>query len=336
MGITLELNSRAFLLLSIMVPISLLAALKITGFTRGPLSIAETTTLEPSMWIIERQDAFNQLPNASKELLYDGEELSLRCLLQLTYDPHWFTVEYVPATFVGITNFTCDVNRGFIYGIIINFSEQYPNSEMVCWSWQGFYTNLTNGTIVDCQLPNHGNTTSLSITTFGVNNPTHVSIERTAFLWRLLSPYNYTHRMEINAEITYFNGSFYKNLVVPVHCTIGPDDNNSFETADEIGYGAIQGFIGGGPFERTDFYKIWLQEGESLTVTLSPPFDQDLNLFLYGPDLTQRANSTNYQDAPDSVSFTADCTGYWYIEVVKFSGDASQTYTLNVTSDLFP
>lgn len=98
------------------------------------------------------------------------------------------------------------------------------------------------------------------------------------------------------------------------------DDNDSFETADEIELGSLKAYRIGN-HDRIDYYKIWLDQGQVVQVELYPMsrfFDQDINMYVYSPNHGYVNGVAHWGHEPLRIIFTTDSTGWWYIEIVNF------------------
>jgi hypothetical protein len=125
--------------------------------------------------------------------------------------------------------------------------------------------------------------------------------------------------MNATLETVYFNGMTYRKLVQPVKLETQPDDNNTPETAQEIQKGTHnKNFLG--DYDLRDFYKIWLINGQSLNVQAwsesSPAPVCELTVYDDGMNVKAFNNTI---DSDKKVTFTADSTGFWLIEINSVS-----------------
>jgi len=139
------------------------------------------------------------------------------------------------------------------------------------------------------------------------------------------------HLLTITATLEYYEYSIYTGEIIEkdpvttsVYLKIGPDDNNSFDTADEISVGwHFKLYIGG--YDTDDYYKIYVNEGYELYVYLKEEnSDTDIaniNLYLYDPERTEKANKTLMPPPYSaSLSFIADSSGWWFIRIELLAG----------------
>ncbi len=83
--------------------------------------------------------------------------------------------------------------------------------------------------------------------------------------------------------------------------------------------------------DNLDFYKFYVQEGESITVTLISPDGADFDMGLYDAALHLRENGVQSGDI-DILGCVIDTTGYWYLEVLRHNGNGYYTLKIEVDS----
>jgi hypothetical protein len=108
--------------------------------------------------------------------------------------------------------------------------------------------------------------------------------------------------------------------------TVNIDSGNSFATATDI-TGELGWSETVDATDVNDYFKIWLDSGDSLTVGMSGPAFDDFDLYLYNPSQAQIDSSTNLFSV-ESVSWTASVSGYHYLKVNRLTGGGS--YTLGI------
>ena len=145
-----------------------------------------------------------------------------------------------------------------------------------------------------------------------------------------------THSLTITATAEYYEYSMLTGEIIPkdpistsVNLKIGPDDNDNPDSADEISTGwHYRLYIGG--YDANDYYKIYVTRGYVIYVyatgTSSPK--PVFYLDLYDPNGEWRTG-TSYA-CSNTLSFTADSTGYWLIRVHIYD-DTSGFYSLYVS-----
>jgi len=325
----LRQRRKPLALLSIIVPVSLLVSFRLTGILSGPIAIAETITLETVKWESERPNALINLREKAQSF-YDGDIAIDQSIGIHHYDPDdW---GYGGSSRVSLTvNITSSVPVGYISNIRLNFLENYENARI------NFFG--------DHQLMNLGN---LSITGFkdwardvfvnltGLNRPNKVYFWAPVH-WVLRSQNNQTHLLDVVSETVYFNGTVYKKVVQPFLLKIGPDENNSFETAEEIHEGNYPKlFLGPPGGDIKDYYKIYLIQGNRIKVYVngtSSPGKPDFGLYLYDPNrnlIVAKDSGLTYFEIIDVV---ANSTGFWFIEVRIFENLGFYSLTISLSDN---
>jgi hypothetical protein len=109
----------------------------------------------------------------------------------------------------------------------------------------------------------------------------------------------------------------------------GGDAGNDFSTATQINPSNYNGYLDSS--DRNDYYKFNVNSGQTISVTLTPPSSADFDLYLYNPIGTQKASSTAGTGIQDSVTFTADSSGYWAAMMYEYSGSGTYSFTVSVT-----
>lgn len=141
-----------------------------------------------------------------------------------------------------------------------------------------------------------------------------------------------THSLTITATLEYYEYSIITGEIIPknpistsVNLKIGPDNNNSFETAYQISTGwTYRLYIGG--YDVNDYYKISVYQGYVIYVyfeEISGIAVANVRLHLYNPSQAEKASVTLTPPPYYTyLSFTADSSGTWFIRVEALSGQA--------------
>lgn len=339
---TLRQKWKTFTLLSIIIPVSLLVSLRLAGILsepEGPITIAETTTLQTVKWKSERPYSHLNIRENARGLYKKEIKLSQEILIDDYHTESW---GYDGSDYVVLTiNATATLQTGFVNSANITFREDSENSEIRFFevqAWPKFYSHAENLSIIDYahHLPGSGLKAFMELT--GVNRPKSVHFDGIVH-WVLSSSKNETHSMEIATELVYYNGTVYKKIVQPFQLQIAPDDNDGFETAQEIREGYYPRlYIGPADVgDIRDYYKIYVAEGQRIKVDVNgtawswpilPNPSPNFNLYLYDPErnLVFASERENYFQ---SIDFVANTTGFWFIEV-RVVGDYG-FYSLTVS-----
>lgn len=112
------------------------------------------------------------------------------------------------------------------------------------------------------------------------------------------------------------------------------DSNNDVSSSEVIVSGVpISGTLDDGN-DKDDVYRIHLDSGQTLSVTLTGDLNTDFDLYLYGPSTTSVFNNSNYlvgsqsSSYPDSIVYTATEAGDYYIDVYAGKDAGRGNYTV--------
>lgn len=321
---------KALIILSIVIPVGLLATSRLTGILKEAATIAETKTLDTVMWKRERPYTACRIIDPICQVSYRDDEIAFTEILELGhYDPEWFG--YKPAIPIGVDNLTVSVANGFVQHIQINFSEKYPISFAFIHYDDGYSVppngthdvlcDLTVDKMLDAEDHLLSNDTKASLNVLRIGEPRYVFMANWSVMYLLRSPYNFTHQIEISSEVIYFNGTAYKRLVQPVQFILGPDNNNSFEDAEKIGFGTHEAYlhvesdVEGDP---VDYYKIWLEQGQNVEFALAypEPLEQPaigIEMRVYNPEEQIVACLLYQKNGTRRLTINVDMEGWWYV-----------------------
>lgn len=199
-------------LLSIIVPMSLLATFRLTGILQGPVTISKTTTLETVKWEFQRPSQTVTLGD-TLESSYTNDEISAAMHVILgSYIENTATIDYDAVSIAVVINSTTTNPNGFIENIYFVFSEDYRASKVELQETDFDIKNLS--LVRKAEGINGKDSIKAFIKLTGVNHPNNVYLLATAF-WKLLTPNIQTHQMEVVYELTYYNGTAYKKIIQP-------------------------------------------------------------------------------------------------------------------------
>ncbi|MBS7632344.1 hypothetical protein KEJ15_01810 [Candidatus Bathyarchaeota archaeon] len=308
--------------MAVVLVAGVLAGLKLSGFF-DQVVIAETITLEPATWELERPEGYVDLDIGHRA---ENIAASNEFLANLSATPwsHRDGSELCAAVDEILVWFTAKVSMksGFVDNLNVSFFESNDLVKVDSYYYNDKeYLNLKIESHAGC---NNawllGNDTRAFVFLKGESQPKNVSF-REIFHLCLQGSYNQTHQVSLRVEVTYFNGSVFKRLIQPFELKVSPDDNNTFDTAQEVAgnetYARL--FIGG--YDVADFYKIQARQGQTINIHFNytlygvPPLVYPC---LYDPSGAPRVIS----DKPlseGSITFSIDMDGYWFIEIHSYS-----------------
>lgn len=308
----------------------LLTAFRLGGILKEPSTISENKILEAVSWNVEKPFGGMDIKDSAVGVYDEDVFADFTVFID---DYHVSSWAYGGSDYITIrVNITASTSEGFIALANITFWENYKESQVDFFedtAWPKDYVSFKNLSITRHydSLGTYGSGLKAFVELAGVNNPKSVSFG--CFVnWVLRSPQNYTNNLRIIFELIHFNGTVYKRVIQPILLHVGPDDNNSFETADEIAVGETSRLYIG-PNDVEDYYKVYLSEGCNISIQLfkwSPGAVADVDLELYSPDGKLAARSTHEFFHP--IAYPINSSGYWFIRV-RWREDFG-SYTINI------
>jgi len=314
----------------------LLASFRLTGILSGPIAIAETITLETVKWESERPYTNIDI----KESIRGFYKNEIELLSEISVDDyHSSSLEYGGSGYIAlVVNVTTHLQAGFVNSVSILLYEDYENSEINFFNvdtWPKFHAHVENLSIADYSHYQLGKGLKAFIKMTSVNRPKGAHFDGPLH-WILRSPQDRSHSLEVAIEIVYYNGSAYSKVVQPFQLRIGPDDNNSFETAQEITEGYYPRFyIGARPDagDFKDFFKIYVSQGQRIRVNVTGTDEllievPVIHLYLYDHERNLVAAKERF-DYFQTLDVAAYSSGFWFIEVRLDGGHGFYSLTIS-------
>jgi hypothetical protein len=113
----------------------------------------------------------------------------------------------------------------------------------------------------------------------------------------------------------------------------GIDAGNSFSAATSITPSSYKGTLyESNPTDTADWYQFYAESGQIIYVSMTPPSSVDFNLQLYDPYGSLKSSSTLGAGYTDTVSYTADASGFWRIRIYIYSGEGQYSFSVTVSS----
>jgi hypothetical protein len=318
------LGSRSWValtVLAIIVPISFVVSFQLTGLWggTGSVEIAETITLETLEWGIERPDGLIDITDSIVSI-YDGDIKLTQTILTDKFSNEYG--DYGGSALAAlIFNVTAYEPIGHVQSLKLTlFEKNYPKTKInILNRHTTEMENLSISESIDWA-------EEVSVELDGISSPNKVYF-RTPIHWVFYDfSYNQTHLMEAASEVTYYNGSTYNKIAQRFILKIGPDDNNSFQTADEIHKGNYTRLYLGNA-DIVDFYKFYVVQGQRIRIYVDETFyswpggktpKPHLSLYLYDPEKGLVLANEDVVEHQKSIDIVADSAGYWFIEIRCF------------------
>lgn len=216
-----KLNGRemkTLFILSIVVPVSLLTTLRLTGILQGPTAISETTTLEAVRWEFERTQPFQTIgKKLDVTYVQDGLSTKLRLLICNFVDgsPSDFCDSFMTMSLA--VNSTAINPNAFVKNVDVVFNEYSQPSTV---NWEDTCLDFKNLSLVALSSGYGGEQYEKAFVRLSnQNNAEEVSFS-VLVMWYLWTSNTLAHQAEITYELTYFNGTDYKKIIQPFQLKI--------------------------------------------------------------------------------------------------------------------
>jgi hypothetical protein len=309
-----------------------LTAFKITGFLDEPPTIAETITREPVTWEFEKCSRSTDYPlwfrnpnNTYASSFYSDGLVSI--IYIIVPDRYWVAHSIYGSSVVPIwSNLTVSTKAGFIESLRITFNETYESSEVKLWTTEpnNIVDKMENISVTKWVYSfsgdwDHGEYEKAIIEAVGENEPRSIMFNL-PIEWILNAQQNVSQQLEIATEVTYFNGTNYVKVVLPILIKLIADVGNTFETSKTITAGNYRGYLSAFGEDITDCYRISLLKNQTVKLNVALR-GVEINLTLYDPEENPRASisSGRYYDTDphftEELTYDIDADGYWYIKL---------------------
>lgn len=305
-----KLNGRelkALFALSIVVPVGLLATLRITGILQEPPAL-ETITAEPVSWEMDRPRKTVEFVDERIENALSNDEASVGIGVQI----HGYRDDTLSDPYEGRDGirFSVYVNATLKPGFTSSFEIRfYPIDSEAFVDVTPEFQVRHNVTVM--RMKHIGtNTKEAYISATTTNSSSYLRVQP---YWVFQDQNIKGHQLKVVLEFTYRNTSIYRKIMLPILLEMVPDVGNTFDTAKNIAAGEYRGCLDS--IDYIDIYAITLQEGRSIYITLEPPKDANYNLYLYNPKQDMVTNSTQTGNTLETVISTTSRTGIYYIKV---------------------
>jgi len=210
-------NWKALALLSIVLPIGSLAALRLTGVLEGPPTV-ETITAEAVSWNMSRPTRITTIDEWTKNV-YANNIVSINLSVHVVgYREDWLVWpsdgddDIVDLRIVATANIS-QISQGFIYSVVVNFSRTDTLADIVFQQspWSMELRNLEIAKIRDLG----ASTREAYFETAALNQPKNTTLSIIAY-WVFLDGNSADHWVTLNLETTYFNGTAYQKVMTPI------------------------------------------------------------------------------------------------------------------------
>jgi len=142
-----------------------------------------------------------------------------------------------------------------------------------------------------------------------------------------------TYQVEVQAEDSWGAKSNWSSTLA-VNITqndagTGGDAGDNFTAATPIITGLHRGTLYlSSPNDTQDWYQFYVESGQRIDVVMTPPSGVDFDLRLYDPSGTLKNASYLGPGLTDSVSYTANSSGYWRAKIYIYYGEGQYSFWL--------
>ena len=202
---------KATLILSIMLPVSLLATFKMSGVLTEPQT-PETVILEAVTWNMTRPTSFFTVDELVNNSYMDNDNRLLSAGVH--FEEYFENMLGWPSDgdddvqLVGI-HISVSVSVGFVCSFVANFSD-LDDHACVIFQTTASSMQLQNFTVKRIVNP----LTSACLWASANNQSKEASLSALVY-WVFLDQNNADHWMTVDFEITYFNGTAYRRVIMP-------------------------------------------------------------------------------------------------------------------------
>ena len=111
----------------------------------------------------------------------------------------------------------------------------------------------------------------------------------------------------------------------------GKDANNDFDTATQIAAGSYKGTLcDSDPTDTCDWYRFYVEVNQRIEVSMALPYGIDFGIALYDSNGDLQIGSHNGPGCTNIIASTADCEGYWRIDIYSYNGEAQYSFNLSI------
>lgn len=330
-----SLGNRGFAamaLLSIILPMGLLVSFRFTGILKEPPT-TQTIPVEATIWSISRPIGVDIITiDKWMKNSYANSAVSIELSVQFVgYYENQLDFPSGGDDDVAYLRIiaTANVSDGFIYSMAVRFPEVDGNAVLYIDMNKDFrnLVNLQEGSI-GCSSRYKGGAYFMA---YSLNRSKNASLSILSY-WVFLDQDSVNHAMTATLETTYFNGTTYLRVGLPIQLSVLLDAGDSFESAKIIRiYTQSNESLGAGnDFE--DYYCVLVDvvEPRKFEVCMTPSSNVDFDLYIYNQNRELVGNSTSRgQGVIERLIVTFD-SGKWYIRVSDPIKLENGTYTLTI------
>jgi hypothetical protein len=309
-------------LVAVVLPTSFLTLLKAGGII-PERRVTEMMTADTVTWSMDRPTSTTGIRECIKNSWSDDISIEFCIRLDAYWENGYGTVDELD----GGVNATANITTGFIYSVILGHGRTDTSSSAHV---------LTGGPIMKLEnlvvreiiavvsSKNEG-----SVTAYSANYPSQCFLQ-VGIDWILSDANDQDHVFGAVLTVAYFNGTAYKEVVLPIQIGVYVNTANSLQEARSIANGSYLAF-GHCLDDQYDYYNITVPAEHWLDVSLAPRDSLNPDLYLYNSDGRQVALSEGAANSTELASHYAYVAGQHCIKVQATGGHGLYRLTIETT-----
>lgn len=320
-------------LLSVIVPVSLLATFKIAGIIPQPPN-TETIEVDTVSWNMTRPTETMGFVGKKAENRYDDNLTKIEMYVHV-FDYMENSEGFGDCTWFSV-NASAHVEEGFVHSMFVRLSEIDPEAVLTIPRndpWLKMYNLKTESTDTTGT-----NSSEAYIRATALNQPADCSLKiRVSWFFLDTDLNNLDHHVTVTVETIVYNGSAYKRIITPIKMNMLIDPGETFEWPKYLKWDGVYS-ESLDESDEVDIYAIPFQrDGSAIKINLTLPENVDFNLYLYDDTSLLVANSTHGAGINEVITYTDQTMkdaepGYspwWYIKVERTTGSGIYKLEIN-------
>jgi hypothetical protein len=335
-------NWKVFLVLAVIICVGLFSAFKLGVFTSNPIVVVKTTVLKPVSWEFVRQDVIvlglgdYGFDHVSSSYVTDSGGVINETIAIINYCPSPYSEYGGEALLEMYFDLASSFKQGFMVDANVTFQENDLAPSIVDFRREVGLTTCENLTIVGWE-DNLDLNGLRAFVPLANSNDSAETFFKQYVDWVLYTPDNQTQALTVSADVTYFNGTVYEEVVQPFQLQLRNHGNTSFDTAEETELNQPQNsYVSNAGDDTVDYYTVWLTNGTSASFTLNYLTSAltsvgGLEMRVYDPNRQLRTSIIyGVNDTLSQLTTEVNETGWWYVELDTMLPNGYVVYTLTI------
>lgn len=323
-GYAIQRRLLSAAVLAVVLPLSFFVVFKFTGIIPEP-SVAETITAETKTCNIERASSLSNYRVYVNSFVDSSSFINFTALIS-TYFGHsgWDWTAYTYQSFCAFV--TVNLEAGFVHEVLIKIrkSNNYT-SKIFVWSEDGTLKKWAyNLTLQKLESAWSGSSEARIVAVGG--RDTQSCLLKVPVDWIFLDD-TIDDNLTMTASVTFYNGTAYRRILLPITIFVRTDAGSSFETARPINFGQYNGRVS--YYDEEDFYSVFFETNQTVNVKVTGlPY---LQVSIYDPNRNLIANS-NLADIESELTFKTEASGQFFIRLYLSQNTPTGDYVLSIST----